>query len=110
MVLMTIHVDDCYIIGKTESIKQVVKDIEKEGLKLKVEFNTKDYLSCEILFDKDEECCWLGQPHKVKKIASTYKDLIEGCQSYKTPGAPNQGIMIPGKDDLKISNEDQSIY
>jgi Reverse transcriptase (RNA-dependent DNA polymerase) len=110
MVLMAIHVDDCYIIGKKDSIEHVVKDIEKEGLKLKVEFNTKDYLSCEILFDRDEGCAWLGQPHQVKKIASTYKDLIEGCQSYKTPGTPNQGIVPPGKDDLKISNDEQSIY
>jgi hypothetical protein len=53
------------VIGKPETIKQVVRDIKKEGLKLKVEFNTKDYLSCEILFDKDEGCAWLGQPHQV---------------------------------------------
>jgi hypothetical protein len=61
-------------LGNLESIKQGVKDIEKEGLKLKVEFNTKDYLSCEILFDKTEGGAWLGQPHQVKKIATMYAD------------------------------------
>jgi hypothetical protein len=44
MIMMAIHVDDCYVIGKIDTINQAVK--------LKVEYNTKDYLSCEILFDK----------------------------------------------------------
>jgi Reverse transcriptase (RNA-dependent DNA polymerase) len=77
MTLMAIHVDDCYVIGKVESIKQVVKDIEAHGLKLKTEFNAKDYLSCEILFDKKEKCAWLGQPHQVKKLVNTYGDLVK---------------------------------
>jgi Reverse transcriptase (RNA-dependent DNA polymerase) len=41
-VLMVIHVDDCYVIGKIEAIDLVVKDIQAEGLKLKVAHNTKD--------------------------------------------------------------------
>jgi Reverse transcriptase (RNA-dependent DNA polymerase) len=77
MILMAIHVDDCYVIGKVESIKQVVKDIEAHGLKLKTEFNTKDYLSCEILFDKKEKYSWLGQPHQVKKLVNMYGDLVK---------------------------------
>jgi hypothetical protein len=110
MILMAIHVDDCYVIGKTDSIKQIVKDIEVNGLKLKVEYNTKDYLSCEILFDQNEEGAWLGQPHQVTKIANTYEDLVKGCQSYQTPGTPNQGIVPPGKEDSKISDEEKGIY
>jgi Reverse transcriptase (RNA-dependent DNA polymerase) len=81
MVLVSIHVDDCYVIGKPESIEQVVKDIENEGLKLKVEFNTKDYQSCKIMFDKSENCAWLGQPHQVTKIATRYSELVKGCQT-----------------------------
>jgi hypothetical protein len=66
MIIMAFHVDDFYVIGKTESIKQeVVKDIETNGLKLKVVFITKDYVMCEILFNKDEESVWLGQPHQI---------------------------------------------
>jgi hypothetical protein len=52
----------------------------------------------------------LGQPHQVKKIAMKYSDLVKGCQSYKTPGTPNQGIVPPEKGDPKISNEEQSTY
>jgi YD repeat-containing protein len=80
MILMAIHdVDDCYVIGKADYIQQVVKDIEANGIKLKVEYNTKDYLICEILSDQKEEGEGLGQSHQVKKIASTYEDLVKWC-------------------------------
>ena len=53
-------------IIKTENGQ--VLGIEMEGLKLKVEYNTKDYLSCEILFNEKKKKAWLGQPHLMKKI------------------------------------------
>jgi Reverse transcriptase (RNA-dependent DNA polymerase) len=52
MIMMMIHVDDCYMIRKMETINQAVKHIESKGLKLKVEYNKKDYLSREILLIK----------------------------------------------------------
>jgi Reverse transcriptase (RNA-dependent DNA polymerase) len=52
MIMMAIHVYDCCVIGKIDTINQAVKDIESKGLKLKVEYNTKDYFNCEILFNK----------------------------------------------------------
>jgi hypothetical protein len=58
MILMVIHVDDCYMIGKVDLINQVVEDIKSKGLKLKVEFNMKDCLSCELLFDKARMVAW----------------------------------------------------
>jgi hypothetical protein len=94
MILMAIHVDDCFVIGKPESIKQVVKDIEAQGLKLKTEFNTKDY---KILFNKTENCVV-----RTKERVTTYEELVKGCQSYKAPGTPNCGIVPPGKNDPKI--------
>jgi Reverse transcriptase (RNA-dependent DNA polymerase) len=110
IILMTIHVDDCYIIGKEESINEVIKDIEKEGLKLKVNNETKDYLSCEILFNNEKTKAWIGQPHLIKKIEATYKDYIKNCQSYKTPGTPNYGIVRPKSDDEKVAESNQTMY
>jgi Reverse transcriptase (RNA-dependent DNA polymerase) len=109
MIMMAVHVDDCYVIGKIDTINQTVKDIESKGLKLKVEYNTKDYLSCEILFDKVRMVAWLEQPHQMKKIKTNYEELVKDCQ-YKTLGTPNFGIVHPMKDDPKVSPEDQSIY
>jgi Reverse transcriptase (RNA-dependent DNA polymerase) len=31
MTMMAIHVDDCYVIGKLDTINQAVKDIESKG-------------------------------------------------------------------------------
>jgi hypothetical protein len=43
-----LHMDDCCVVGKLDSIQQVVWDIEAAGLKIKNEYNTKDNLPCEI--------------------------------------------------------------
>jgi hypothetical protein len=109
-VLMVIHVDDCYVIGRIEVINQVVKDIQAEGLKLKVAHNTKDYLSCEIVFDRMKKCAWLGQPHQAKKLEMNFGDLVKSCQSYKTPGTPNVGIVQPKTDEPRVSISDQGLY
>jgi NAD(P)H-flavin reductase len=53
-VLLVVHVDDCYVVGKPESIQQVVRDIEAAGLKIKTKYNTKDYLSCKIKMNKNK--------------------------------------------------------
>jgi Reverse transcriptase (RNA-dependent DNA polymerase) len=80
LIMMAIHVDDCYVIGKIDIINQAVKDIELKRLKLNVEYNTKDSLSCEILFDKARLVAWLGQPHQTKKIKANYEELVKDCQ------------------------------
>jgi uncharacterized protein YcgL (UPF0745 family) len=54
MIIMAIHVDDCYIIGKKESIEKVKKQIEANGLKWKMTEDPKDYLSCELKFSEDK--------------------------------------------------------
>jgi hypothetical protein len=46
----------------------------------------------------------------VKKTANTYSELVKNIQYYKTPGTPNEGIVPPGKDELKNSDEEQNIY
>jgi hypothetical protein len=39
--------------------------IQQKGLKIKVENEMSDYLSCEVLFNKDCTKAWLGQPHLI---------------------------------------------
>jgi hypothetical protein len=109
-VLLVVHVDDCYVVGKLDSIQQVIRDIEAAGLKLKSEYNTKDYLNCEIKFDKSKKTSWIGQPQQVKKLEDSFGELVKGCQKYKTPGTPNFGIVQPKKDDPRVSDKDQSTF
>jgi hypothetical protein len=55
LTVAVIHVDDCYLIGSDASLDDLVAKLEANGLKIKVEMDTKDYLGCEILVDKKKE-------------------------------------------------------
>jgi len=45
-VFMAIYVDNCLCIGDDKAIEEVIKKIESEGLKLKIEENLEEYLKC----------------------------------------------------------------
>ena len=108
--LLVVHVDDCYIVGNLNEVERLVKDIEANGLKVKVSYNTSDYLSCEIVHNKDQQRAWLGQPHLVKKLEKSFGHLVEKLQVYKTPGTPGQGLVRPAEGDAAISDEKQKTY
>jgi Reverse transcriptase (RNA-dependent DNA polymerase) len=78
-VLLVVDVYDCYVVGKPDSIQQVVWDIKAAGLKIKTECNTKDYLSCEIKMNKDKSIAWIGQPHQVKKLDDNFGEMVWSC-------------------------------
>ena len=52
--------------GDTEALEEAITLIQRNGLKIKIETNTQDYLSCEILFNKNKTKAWMGQPHLIK--------------------------------------------
>jgi len=79
IVLMAIHVDDCYMVGTKKGLKSAVEQITKSGLTVKVEHTTKDFLSCEIVFNKEKTRAWLGQPHLMKKLEASFGHLVKGC-------------------------------
>jgi Reverse transcriptase (RNA-dependent DNA polymerase) len=76
LTVAAIHVDDCYLVGSDERVNRLVKDLESNGLKIKVEMDTKDYLGCEILVDKDKKKAWLGKPHIVKKMLLRFTNIM----------------------------------
>ncbi len=86
-VYITLWVDDCYIMGDVDAIDDAVKQIEK-SFTLKKEYSLKDFLSCEVIFDKHKEKCWIGQPHMVRKIEKTFAQLVKGLPKHNTPGTP----------------------
>jgi hypothetical protein len=109
-VFLILHVDDCYVIGHKEDLKLTRTLLEKKNLKLKVEENVTDYLSCQILFNKEKSMAWLGQPHLMGKIEKAYGKLIPRNMTYKTPATPNYNLIRPEKEEEKINEEKQSIY
>jgi Reverse transcriptase (RNA-dependent DNA polymerase) len=105
--LLILSVDDFYVVGSEEGLKYTRQSLENKGLKLKVEENVTDYLSCQLLFNKPKTIAWLGQPHLFKKMEKSYGHLITGNKNFKTPGTPNYNIVRPINENEKVSPEDQ---
>jgi hypothetical protein len=55
LTVAVILVDNCYLIGSDASLDDLVAKLEANGLKIKIEMDTKDYLGCEILVDKEKK-------------------------------------------------------
>ena len=106
---VVLWVDDCLFVGHEDVLKESVEQLSKH-FKLKIEEDTSDYLSCEILYDKDLTKCWIGQPHLCKKIEQTFGDLVKGLPKYRTPGTPGVQITKPLDPKVIVSPEDQSLY
>ena len=110
LVIMCIYIDDGFAIGDKPALEEMVEQMRDEGLEVKVEFSMEDYLSCHVLFDKSGEKAWLGQPHMVKKIVSTFGDEVKGMRSFLTPGMPGTSVVRPKVESEQVSPEMQTRY
>jgi hypothetical protein len=104
------YVDDNLCIGDEKAIRAVVEEIPKHGLAVTVTENMDDYLSCQVIVDKDKTKAWIGQPHMVKKIISKFKDLISNLPRYKTPGTPGYGLILSKEGEECIDEERLQLY
>jgi hypothetical protein len=104
------YVDDNLCIGDEKAIRAVVEEIPKHGLAVTVTENMDDYLSCQVIVNKDKTKAWVGQPHMVKKIISKFKDLISNLPRYKTPGTPGYGLVLSKEGEECIDEERHALY
>ena len=104
------YVDDNYAVGTKEGLKWLIEELPKRGLNITVEHNTKDYLSCEIVFDSKKKKAWIGQPHMVKKIRKEFQDDVKGMQKYNTPGSPGLGLTLAKTEEEKVDDELHARY
>jgi hypothetical protein len=68
IVIIAVYVDDCYAIGEKPALVDMIKSIQNNGLKVKVENNLSDYLSCEVMFNKErtkDTFCVVRRNHTV---------------------------------------------
>ena len=77
-----IYVDDCYCWGHKEAMDETIDQLIQSGFGVKVEDNLTDYLSCNIVFDKDKKKAWLGQPHLIKNLEQKFGELVANLQQY----------------------------
>jgi hypothetical protein len=79
---IALYVEKCYCFGHEAAIDDTIKKIIASGFKVKVENSLADYLSCNILFNKDKTKAWLGQPHLIKNLENKFGDTVMSLQKY----------------------------
>jgi hypothetical protein len=62
VVYIAIWVDDSLLIGHNAVIEQTIVDLQANQFGLKIEGKLDDYLSCKILFSRDQTKGWIHQP------------------------------------------------
>jgi len=105
------YVDDNLILGKEETPKWLAKEVQKQGMEVKIEEGLQDYLSCNIIMSKDKKRAWIGQPHLIKKLKKKFGKRIQQMKKTFTPGTPGQGLqeIIEGQEE-KLNDEEQKVY
>jgi hypothetical protein len=88
MIIIGIYVDDCFIIGKEESIECLIYDLKKHEFNLKIEGNLNEYLSCCIEESKDEGKLTKIQPHLLTCLIKNFGEEIKVKRKFLTPGMP----------------------
>jgi Reverse transcriptase (RNA-dependent DNA polymerase)/gag-polypeptide of LTR copia-type len=110
LVIMVVHVDDCFVAGSKQALDHIQKSIQEKGLELKIENQVRDYLGCELLFNPERTKAWIGQPAILKKLEVTFKDIVGKQSSVTTPGTPNYNIVRPTEESEKVKPEEQKLY
>ncbi len=112
IVFVGIYVDDCYFLGNPKLIDLTVKQLLDKGFSVKIEDNLNDYLSCNILFNKEKTKAWMGQPHLLKNLEAKFGDLVKGLKGTVTPGTPGVGILRSEQEDPNnlCDSENQKTY
>ena len=110
LVIILTYVDDNLCIGNKEALKKMLKEIVTHGLQITIEEELNDYLSCEILLNKDRSKAWIGQPHMVKKIIKTFGEEVKNKMSVQTPGTPGLRLTKVKEEEHKLPKEKHNRY
>ncbi len=93
--MILVYVDDNFCIGHKQALEELVKDLKKNGLLVKVTEDMTDYLSCNIAFLQDGKSVWIGQPHLIWKLEEKFGAMVKDLQTYATPGTPGLHMIRP---------------
>ena len=109
MVVITIYVDDCLVIGSPTDLDFIIGEIKKT-FSLKEQIDFKDFLGCEIKFNNKKTKAWLGQPHLLKRIEEKFGEEAMNIRIPKTPGTPRQIVVKSDNEDDWIGKDEQDRY
>ena len=69
--MMSIYVDDNFLVGHKEAIDEATDQIESTfNIKIQTEDNV--YLGCEFVVSEDNKKGWLGQPQMIKLLSKKF--------------------------------------
>jgi hypothetical protein len=110
VILISIYVDDWLVIGKEERIQWLIVELKRNGFNLKVESNLMNYLSCDIIEDKELNLIMIIQPHFINDLRDKFNGKILQKRSFRTPGTPRFKVIRPNQYSELIHPELQSRY
>ena len=109
LVYMAIWVDDCLIVGTKEDVDETI-ELFKQQFKTTEESTLNDYLSCEIILNKEKGTGWMGQPDMMKKLEEKFGEWTKDVRKARTPGPPNMKVNRPKEGEERLNDEDQRRY
>ena len=112
MIIMVVHIDDCYVVGDDSAITQLNIELHQKGLKTKLSPQATDYLSCEIKFNQDQSIAWIAQPTLMGKMIKKFGPILDkmGNYIYKTPGTPGYSLIKPEGEIGILNQNEQTNY
>jgi hypothetical protein len=88
MIIIGNYVDDCLIIGKEESIENLIDELNNHEFNMKTERNVNECLSCCIEESKDKGKPTIIQPHLLICLIQNFGDEIKQKRKFLTPATP----------------------
>ena len=112
VIIMVVHIDDCYVVGDDKAIKQLNLELHQKGLKTKLTPQATDYLSCEIKFNASRKIAWIAQPTLMGKMIKKFGPILDkmGNYTYKTPGTPGYSLIKPEGETGILNPNEQTNY
>jgi len=93
--MISIHVDDNFCIGHKPTLTELIQDLKKHGLLVKVTEDMTNDLSCNIVFLQDGKSMRIRQPHLIWKLEEKLRAVVKDFQTYATPRTPGLHIGQP---------------
>ncbi len=75
--MVSVYVEDNFCTGHKPALEELIKDLKKHGLSVKVMEDMTDYLSCNIAFSQDGKSVWIGQPHLIQKLKEKFGGMVK---------------------------------
>jgi hypothetical protein len=107
IIIIIIYVDDCLVLGHEQEVKKILKQVE-EVFDITRSKDVEDFIGCNI--ERDQDMIYLSQPDLIKKLIGKFEDKITNLQDYDTPAPANFRVVRPKDEEMKLSDQEQSLY